>query len=254
MTAGGIPSLCPIIAPILVTDQTNAEFFEQHAAAGRIGLVGGALPGNRFIGRAQRHIIEGREWSRWSHAFLLQCRRAAGHHWVIESDLDVRHKHIRLGVQENRLEKYHDDAEYPFVAILDVGLAPGREQQVVAHALELVAAGARYSIGELLGTVWAMRRTGGQTRDNVLAQEKSFYCSAFVRHVFAQAGIELNPGLTVKNTTPEDIWRAAVPHTKWLIERELKPSAIRRAVGRVKERIAKRKAGKLSASAPASAA
>jgi len=227
--------------PITVTGLSNAEFFERHAAAGRIGLVGGALPGNRFIGRAQRHIIEGKEWSRWSHAFLFQGRRADGHHWVIESDLDVRHKHIRLGVQENRVEKYHGDNEYPFVAIVDLGLAPGREQEVVAHALGLVAAGARYSIRELLGTVWAMRRTGGQTRDNVLSQEKSFYCSAFVRHVFAQAGVELNPGLTVKNTTPEDLWRVAVPHTKWLVERGLKPNVLQRAVGRVKARIAKRR-------------
>ncbi len=229
--------------PIPVTGLSNAEFFERHAAAGRIGLVGGALPGNRFIGRAQRHIIEGKEWSRWSHAFLFQGRRADGHHWVIESDLDVRHKHIRLGVQENRVEKYHGDDEYPSVAIVDVGLAPGRAQEVVAHALELVAAGARYSIRELLGTVWAMRRAGGQARANVLAQEKSFYCSAFVRHVFARASLELNPGLAEKNTTPEDLWRVTVPHTKWLLERERKPNMLRRAVGKMKARIAKRRTG-----------
>jgi hypothetical protein len=229
-------------APITVTGLSNAEFFDQHACAGRIGLVGGALPGNRFIGRAQRHLIEGKEWSRWSHVFLFQGRRADGHHWIIESDLDVRRRHIRLGVQENRIEKYHADAEYPFVAVMDVGLAAGRELDVVAHALGLVADGARYSIRELLGTVWAMRRPGGQERDNVLAQEKSFYCSAFVRHVFGCAAVELNPSLAVKNTTPEDIWRVAVPHTKWLLEREQKPSTLRRAVSKVKERMAKRRA------------
>ena len=225
---------------ITLTDLSNAEFFERHAAAGRIGLVGGALPGNRFIGRAQRHIIEGGEWSRWSHAFLFQGRRADGRHWVVESDLDVRHKHIRLGVQENRVEKYHDDDDYPFVAIVDLGLASGHEQAVVAHALELVAAGAHYSVRELLGTVWALRRTGGQSRDNVFTQEKSFYCSAFVRHVFSQAGLELNPGLTVKNTTPEDLWRVAVPHTKWLLERERKGGALRRVVSKVKARLTQR--------------
>ncbi len=33
------------------------------------------------------------------HAFLFQGARHDGHHWVIESDLQINRKHIKLGVQ-----------------------------------------------------------------------------------------------------------------------------------------------------------
>src|SRR5882757_9032742 len=147
----------PMIETNLVEGITNEAFFATHARSGRIGLVGGTEPGNRVISRAQRHLSDDKAWSCWTHAFLFQGKRADGHHWVIESDLDVRRKHIRLGVQENRVAKYFDDGKYGAVAVVDLGLTSEHEQQVLAHALELVSSGARYSVRELLGTVWAMR-------------------------------------------------------------------------------------------------
>src|SRR4029079_10270333 len=126
---------------ILVEGLTNAEFFERHAAPGRIGLFGGPELINRLINRAQRHLNDDREWSRWSHAFLFQGRRHDGHHWVIESDLDIHRKHIRLGVQENRTAKYYNEATNSCVAILDFNLTPEQEQKVLAAALELVSDG-----------------------------------------------------------------------------------------------------------------
>ena len=226
---------------ILVEGLYNAEFFERHAAPGRIGLFGGPELINRLIGRAQRHLDDARAWSRWSHAFLFQGRRHDGHHWVVESDLDIHRKHVRLGVQENRVAKYHDDAHTTALAILDFGLTAAQLDRVLAHALDLVAQRTRYSLRELAGTAWAMRHPEWRPRENLLAREKAFYCSAFVRHVFAEAGIDLVAGITEKNTAPEHLARTVVPHTKWLLVRgEVPVSRVRGLVKRVKARLKRR--------------
>lgn len=222
---------------IIVEGLTNREFLEQYAAPGRAGLVGGPEFINRLIARAQRHLDENREWSRWSHAFLFQGRRRDGHHWVVESDLDIKPKHIRLGVQENRIAKYFDDTRCTAIAILDFGLTPAQEEEVVSHALELVASGIRYSLREIAGTAWAMRHPRWRPRENLLMQEKAFYCSSFVRHVFGRAGVNLIEGVAEKNTAPEHLMRTAVPHTKWVLTRgEAPASKLRRLVRRIRAR------------------
>jgi len=226
----------------IVEGLSNREFFEAHAAPGRVGLVGGPLFIDRMIGRAQRHLDEDREWSRWSHAILFQGRRHDGHHWVVESDLDIKTKHIRLGVQENRVGKYYDEAKVSSLAVLDFGLTPEQLRRVLAGALELVAEGTRYSLREIAGTAWALRHPEWRPRENLLAREKAFYCSAFVRHVFAQAGLDLAGGIAEKNTAPEHLARSTAPHKKWVLTRSPVPaSRVRRIVKRVKSRLKKRR-------------
>ena len=199
---------------------TNREFFEMHVRPGRIGLVGGVTLVDRLIRRSQRPLTAARAYSPWSHAFVFHGRRADGHNWVIESDLDIRRKHIRLGVQENRVAKYYDDAAYTCVAVLDLGLDESQVQQLLAHSLEQVAAGIRYSMREIFGTAWAMRHPGERLLENRLAQEQAFYCSAFVRHVCRQIGLDLAEGLAVKNTAPHDIAESPLCQTRWLLVRE----------------------------------
>ena len=226
---------------INVEGLTNREFFERYAAPGRVGLIGGPELINRLIMRAQRHLDEQHAWSRWSHAFLLQGRRHDGHHWVVESDLDIKHKHIRLGVQENRVAKYFAATKCTSVAILDFGLTPEQEQRVLAGALELVAEGIRYSLREIAGTVWAMRHAGWCPKENRLAQERAFYCSSFVRHVYGQAGLDLAGGIAEKNTAPEHIVRTVLPHTKWILDRGPAPaSRVRTLAKRVRAKLKKR--------------
>jgi hypothetical protein len=223
---------------IIVEGITNQEFFERHAAPGRVGLIGGPELINRLIGRAQRHLNDEHEWSRWSHAFLFQGRRHDGHHWVVESDLDIKRKHIRLGVQENRATKYFDDTKNTSVAVLDFGLTTEQEQRVLAAALELVAGGTHYSLREIAGTIWAMRHPTWRPRENLLARERAFYCSAFVRHVFGRVGLDLACGIAVKNTAPEHIARSLTPHTKWVMARGDAPeSRLRRVAKRVRAKL-----------------
>ena len=225
---------------IIIEGLTNAEFFERYAAPGRIGLFGGPDLINRMIRRAQRRLKDDRARSEWSHAFLFQGRRQDGHHWVIESDLDVHRRHIRLGVQENRAVKYHDDAKTTALAILDFNLTEEQVGRVIASALDHVADHTRYSLRELAGVAWAMRNASRMSRENILARDRTFFCSAFVRHAFAGAGIDLAPGIDEKITAPEHIACSPVPHTKWLLVRE--PTSRHALRKRIKAKSGKAKA------------
>jgi len=203
-----------------VTGVTNEQFFERYAKPGRIGLVGGVTLIEKAIKMAERHLDEQKRWSLWSHAMLFEGQRADGQHWVIESDLDVHRKHIRLGVQENRVVKYHDEATYPNLAVLDFNLDDAQVAALLREALEIVATRATYSLRELFGAAVALHNPWFRSRKNLLARKKSMYCSGFVQHIFGKAGIELAPGVHPSHGTPEDISRTPVPHTTYLLQRQ----------------------------------
>jgi hypothetical protein len=204
---------------VLAGDLTNRQFLELQARPGRVGLSGGVTFIDKAICRAERHLVEGRKWGAWSHAFVFQGLRLDGHHWVVESDMQVHRKHIQFGVQENRVAKYFDERLYTSLAVLDFGLTEAQVGSLLREALELVSSRARYSLRELLGTLIALHHAPLRARQNVLARQRSLYCSAFVQHVFRQTGLDLAPGVDLKNTTPEDIARTGLPHTTYLLAR-----------------------------------
>ncbi|HYV28605.1 MAG TPA: hypothetical protein VFA77_13800, partial [Candidatus Eisenbacteria bacterium] len=103
---------------ITIAGLSNREFLEQYARSGRVGLAGGITFIDRAIARAQRHLDADERWSPWTHSFIFQGQRHDGHHWVIESDLQIARKHIRLGAQENRVTKYFDEELYTTLAVL----------------------------------------------------------------------------------------------------------------------------------------
>lgn len=203
---------------IVVTELTNREFLERYAQAGRIGLSGGVTPVDLAICRAERHLDAQHRWGVWTHAFLFEGIRADGQHWVIESDLELHRKHIRLGVQENRITKYFNESLYTTLAILDFGLTESQVAVLLREGLELVASRARYSLRELIGTLIALRHPTLRSQANLLARERSMFCSAFVQRLFRAADIDLAPGVDDKHTTPEDISRTAVPHTTYVLQ------------------------------------
>lgn len=211
---------------VRLSDLSNEEFLKRHARAGRIGLSGGLTLIDKAICRAERHLNANEQWGLWSHAFVFQGERVDRHHWVLESDLQLHHKHIQFGVQENRISKYHDEKLYTNLAVLDFGLADEHVGALLREGLELVAGHAPYSVRELAGTLIALRRPELRTQNNLLARERSMYCSAFVQHLFRKMGLELVPGIDGKNTTPEDISRSPVPHVMYLLEREAPCSAV----------------------------
>ncbi len=205
---------------VVRTGMSNRAFLELYAAPGRVGLSGGVTLIDKAICRAERHLDAEAKWGSWSHAFLFEGERADGRHWVIESDLQIHRKHIQLGVQENRVSKYFDEDLYTCLAVLDFGLKEAQIACLLREGLGLVAERARYSLRELIGTLVALRHPRLRGRDNLLARERSMYCSALVQHLFRKAGLDLAPGVDLKNTTPEDIARTALPHVKYLLQRE----------------------------------
>jgi hypothetical protein len=220
-----------------VTEMSNQQFLERYACPGRIGLSGGLTLIDKAICRAQRHLDARAERSVWSHAFILQGRRSDGHHWVIESDLQIHRKHIQLGVQENRISKYFDSHLYTALAVLDLGLSAEQISGLLSEALEIVANRARYSLRELAGTLLALRNPSLRGRQNLLARESSFYCSAFVQHLFLKLGLDLAPGVDFKNTTPEDIARTPLSHVTYVLQREIPATGLK---GRIAKHIRKR--------------
>jgi hypothetical protein len=231
---------------IVVSDMSNQEFLETYARAGCVGLAGGSMLIDKAIGRAQRHLDDEHRWSKWSHAFFFQGVRPDGHAWVIESDLQINRKHIRLGAQENRISKFYDEGFYSRLAVLDFGVDEATRAKLVGEGLNLVADRFRYSVRELIGTLVALRHPELRVRPNVMSRSSCFYCSAFVEHLFRQAGMTLVGGLDEKNTTPEDIFRSWRPHTTYVLERPKaartgKIARVAKVVGKVRSRLKRSK-------------
>lgn len=225
---------------VIVTGVSNREFLELHARPGCIGLSGGVTFVDKAICRAERHLDDRAHWGSWSHAFLFEGQRPDGHHWVIESDLQVHHKHIQLGVQENRISKYFDETLYSNLAVLDLGLKEAQIGCLLREGLDLVANRARYSLRELFGTFIALHRPELRSRHNLLARESSMYCSALVQHLFRKVGLDLAPDVDLKNTTPEDISRTTLPHICYLLQRQVVRSKLTALKTRVRRRVGAR--------------
>jgi len=206
---------------IIINGMSNREFLDMYAHPGRVGLCGGTTKVDLAIRHAQRHLHEEHRWSDWSHAFLFEGKRVDGQHWVMESDIQILRKNIQLGAQENRVEKYYDEKMFPALAVLDFGLTPPQVEQVIRQGLEHVANHQRYSLRELIGTLLVLRKPELRAQENKLSRERSAYCSAFVKLLYLELGLDLVPGVTGKNTTPEDIARSPLPHTKYLLVREM---------------------------------
>lgn len=198
---------------------SNEDFLETFAAPGRVGLVGGTSWIDRVIQKATQKVAAQRRQSRWSHAWIFQGRRRDGHHWVIESDLESGKKHRRLGVQENRIRKFFSEKECPNLAILDFGLNPDQVQRILFEGLELVANQASYSLLEILGTALAVNSGTSRKGKNLLAKDTSMYCSGMVQYVFAQAGLDLIPGVHPSLGTPEELARCGLIQKIYLLRR-----------------------------------
>jgi hypothetical protein len=160
-----------------------------------------------------------------------------GHQWVIESDLSFHQKHLQLGVQENRLDKFFDEKLFTTLAVLDFGLTEEQTNCLVREGLDLVATRGRYSLRELLGTLLALKNPRLRGRENLLARDQSFFCSAFVVHLFRKVRVDLAPGLDSKHVTPEDLSRSNVPHTTFMLKREVPASRLAKVANKVKHRL-----------------
>lgn len=209
-------------------ESRNAELIRKYAAPGCVGLCGTSDWIGKAIRKAQAPLTDDGHRSLWSHAFLFSEQRLDGHWWVLESDLDLRNRQLRLGAQENRADRYFDDEAFPNLAILDFRLDAEQTRKVQIAALDLLAGLSSYSLSELVGTLFAMHSTRLRRRGNLLSKEGALYCSAMVQHCYSAAGIDLMPGVHGKNVAPQDLYDSDLPHSNHSIIRDLGISSLRR--------------------------
>ena len=228
---------------ITVTGISNREFIERYARPGCIGLCGGVTRIDLAIRVAQRHLHAEHRSSDWSHAFVFEGRRLDGHHWVLESDIQILRRNIQLGVQENRADKYFDAAMFPTLAVLDFGLGGSQVEKILHAGLDLVARHERYSLRELIGTLLVLKKQELRAQENRLAQERSVYCSAMVKQLYLAAGLDIAPGIAGKNTAPHDCANSPLPHVKYLLLREIPLPPLAALAKRIRTRVRKIKGG-----------
>ncbi len=198
------------------------EFFTGNHRPGLIGLVGTRDAIGLAIREAQRAVTRDGAPSLWSHCFILgelrPDRRSSDgavtrSPYLFESDLRVQitQPQIRNGAQENWIGKWCN-GKVEHAALIDFNLSSEQTEAVLATALQLAdeQATVLYPVQELLGT-WLAIITGRQWLPNPLDDPRAMYCSSFVRHCYQKAGRDfLNQSVSVSNTTPEDIARAAI--------------------------------------------
>jgi len=189
---------------------SNLDFLRRYARPGRVGLMGGSSAIDRAIRKGQRGINEGKS-SLWSHVVVFQGERIDGHHWLIESDFEVGKGSVRNGVQENRIDKYASEKDWPNLAVLDFGLDEKDAHRVVVAGLDLVARRTSYDLGGIIETYVAMWRG---------REKESTFCSAFIRALYKNAGLDLAPDIAIQHTLPEQVSRTPLPHTRYLLVRD----------------------------------
>jgi hypothetical protein len=199
-----------------LTGLDNLEFFKRFAKPGCVGLLGGSSAIDRAIRRGQKELDTAFKPSLWSHAVVFQGERIDGQQWLIESDFEVGKGQVRNGVQENRVEKYGSEKEWPNLAVLDFCLKEKDVQKVLVAGLDFVTRRTNYDLRGIAETYWAMMRKSmskGREKD-------STFCSALVRTLFQQAGIDLTPGVAAQHTLPEQVSRTPLPHLRYLLVRD----------------------------------
>ncbi len=179
-----------------------------------VGLVGGTHFIDESIKKAQRKISKDKKNSPFSHAFIIGEKRKDGKRWIIESDFEFHKKQIRVGVQENRIEKYFNEKAYPNVAVLDFKMDKEKNDLVLKESLELLANRAPYSLREILGIMISFGSESKRKKENTFSRENAFVCSTFVQHLYLKAGIHFNEDVAINHITPEDIYNTSFPSCK----------------------------------------
>ena len=193
---------------------TNEEFFEKYAGEGMVGLVGGTHFIDEGIKKAQRKITSDKKNSPFSHAFIIGEKRKDGKRWIIESDFEFQKKQLRVGAQENRIDKYFNEKAYPNLAVLDFKLSKQNGDLILKESLDLVAGRATYSLREIWGIMLSFGSEDKRKTENTFSRDNAFVCSTFVQHLYLKAGIQFNEQVSLNHVTPQDIYNTGFPSCK----------------------------------------
>lgn len=194
------------------------DFFCDNHKRGAIGVIGAKDPLGLAIRAAQRDVTEDNKPSLWSHVFIFgemrphrrrKDRDLTFSPYIFESDIDINilSPKLRSGAQENWIGKWcHEQVEN--AAIIDLDLNERDTNMVLATALQLVEEQIFYPVQELIG-YWLAIVMDKRWVTNPLNDPHAMYCSSFVRYCYREAGKDfLDNGISLSDTTPEDIVRA----------------------------------------------
>jgi hypothetical protein len=191
------------------------DFFRQHYAPGRVGLIGASDLIGRLIRAGQTGLTPDLRRSRWSHSFMLGPTRddgwTDGSIYIYESDLHVstREWQVLNGAMESRLVKWcRDDIEHACVLGLD--LSADESARLLQRALHYAydPEHLRYPVGELFGTLWAIL-TRHLSKRNIFDDRYAVQCATFVRMCYRDIGRDpIAPAVDLTHTSPEALFQS----------------------------------------------
>lgn len=194
------------------------QFFTKHYKPGIIGIVGTKGTIGSAIREAQKAVTKDKKASLWSHCFIfgeLRFGRTGQNRekrpYIFESDLhmDLFKPQLRNGAQENWIGKWCRE-EVENAAVIDFGLSEDQRDNILATALQSIIDQEFYPIQKLL-SAWLRIITEKQWLPDPVDDPHAMHCSAFVRYCYKEGKRDfIGPGVSVSNTTPEDIAQAGI--------------------------------------------
>lgn len=197
-----------------IAEVTRATTPEQRA--GSILLVGGSDFSSVALRRAQSSLRFDLRSSYWSHAALVtewpdgEPSRINGVEVALEVAGQEGHAPENNGVTSFKLARYANDATYPNLCVavplaVGQGLGESWREELLAAAANPNAGRPQYSFYAWLAE-WRRYAMLPATTANPLFANVPVPGAAFVEFAYATARMNLIPGATSPNATPEHLW------------------------------------------------
>jgi hypothetical protein len=207
------------------TDQDNVAFFraalsaaKERTEAGSLGAI--VLIGQRDLpGVALRRAQSVLRWdlrpSFWSHAMVV-----VGEH---DDAAAVPTREVTLHSRSGAFPEPANNAVVPAslglfadarrdanVALITIRMSPDEAGDVVHRAVDAPNLDRlRYNLWETLG-VWQAYLWSRQMTTSPLAEGFPLFCSAFLEYCYEAIGVDLSPGASERNSSPEHLWNTAL--------------------------------------------
>jgi len=184
--------------------------------------------------------------SLWSHCLIVAEPYRGDETWTLESTVPAITSAAKAlaaavkmlegrwgGVRWGHLGEIYSAAKKPNMAVMDFGLGSAQAGLAVRDGDRMERSRTYYPAAGLVGTwafyVWwsLMRRIGLAVPRNVQnplteSTPKHLYCSAFVQKCYLAAGrqYDFTGDFAATATSPEHIWRSALPNTSFYVARD----------------------------------
>jgi len=191
---------------------------EEHRGVAAVGLAGRRTSVGFAIRQAQTIQRWDRRPSYWSHAFLnagplrgdpQEVGGVPMWECTLEPPDPLQHLPERNGVGEGMLSQYQDPRVTPNVAVIAFQLTAPDARKVIERGSEPNLDRLRFDLWSLLG-VWHEYVWGLGQRPNPLANNNRLFSSAYVEMAYEAINLDLTPGASERNSSPECIWQGAL--------------------------------------------